>query len=74
MATSERSLQRKLQAEGVSFRDVVDEARHKLAVVYLGDQNLSLTDVACLLGYSEAAAFTRAFKRWTGQAPSQARR
>jgi AraC-like DNA-binding protein len=74
LATSERSLQRKLQAEGASFRDVVDEARHQLAVVYLGDQSLSLTDVACLLGYSEAAAFTRAFKRWTGQAPSQARR
>jgi len=74
LATSERSLQRKLQAEGVSFRDVVDEARHKLAVLYLGDQTLSMTDVACLLGYSEASAFTRAFKRWTGQAPSQARR
>jgi AraC-like DNA-binding protein len=74
LATSERSLQRKLQAEGVSFRDVVDEARHKLAVVYLGDQSLSMTDIACLLGYSEGAAFTRAFKRWTGQAPSHARR
>jgi AraC-like DNA-binding protein len=74
LATSERSLQRRLQAEGVSFRDVVDEARHKLAVLYLGDDALSMTDVACLLGYSEASAFTRAFKRWTGQAPSQARR
>lgn len=73
LATSERSLQRKLQGEGVSFRDVVDEARHKLAVVYLGDPSLSLTDVACLLGYSEAAAFTRAFKRWTGRAPSLVR-
>lgn len=74
LATSERSLQRRLQAEGVSFRDVVDEARHKLALVYLGDPSLSLGDVACLLGYSEGAAFTRAFKRWTGQAPSQLRR
>ena len=37
LATSERSLQRNLQTEGVSFRDVVDEARHKMAVVYLGD-------------------------------------
>lgn len=74
LATSERSLQRRLQTEGVSFRDVVDEARHKLATQYLGDETLSMTDVACLLGYSEAAAFTRAFKRWTGLAPSQARR
>jgi AraC-like DNA-binding protein len=73
LATSARSLQRKLQTEGVSFRDVVDEARHKLAVVYLGDVSLSLADIACLLGYSEAAAFTRAFKRWTGHPPSRAR-
>jgi AraC-like DNA-binding protein len=74
LATSERSLQRKLQMEGVSFRDVVDEARHKLALVYLADHMLSMTDVACLLGYSEGAAFTRAFKRWTGSPPSQVRR
>ncbi len=73
LAMSERSLQRKLQTEGVSFRDVVDEARHKLALVYLGDVSLSMTDVACLLGYAEGAAFTRAFKRWTGRAPSQFR-
>jgi methylphosphotriester-DNA--protein-cysteine methyltransferase len=59
---------------GSSFRDVVDDARHQLAAVYLGDRTLSMTDVACLLGYSEAAAFTRAYKRWIGSAPSQARR
>jgi len=52
----------------------VDEARHKLALLYLGDRTLSMIDVACLLGYSEAAAFTRAFARWTGRAPSAARR
>lgn len=73
LAMSERSLQRRLQTEGVSFRDVVDEARHKLALAYLGDTSLSMTDVACLLGYAEGAAFTRAFKRWTGRAPSQFR-
>jgi len=73
LATSERSLQRRLQAEGSSFRDVMDEARHKLAVAYLGDSNLSLTDVAYLLGYSEGAACTRAFKRWTGSATSLVR-
>ena len=74
LATSERSLQRKLQDEGVSFRDVVDEARHKLAVGDDKANHLSLTDVACLLGYSEGAAFTRAYERWTGTAPSLARR
>ncbi len=73
LTTSERTLQRRLQSEGVSFRDVVDEARHKLATVYLSDQSLSMGDVAYLLGYSEGAAFTRAFKRWTGHAPSSVR-
>jgi AraC-like DNA-binding protein len=73
LSTSERSLQRRLQAEGVSFRDVVDDARHELARLYLGDKTLTVTDVACLLGYSEAAAFTRAFKRWTGRTPSLVR-
>ena len=70
----ERSLQRKLQTEGVSFRDVVAEARHKLAVVYLGDASLSMTNVACLRGFAEGAAFTRAFKRWTGKAPIEYRK
>lgn len=73
LATSERSLQRHLQAEGASFRDVVEDARHGLARLYLDDRSLSPTDVACLLGYSEATTFIRAFKRWTGQTPSAAR-
>jgi AraC-like DNA-binding protein len=73
LATSERSLQRRLQAEAASFRDVVDDARLGLARLYLDDRSLSVTDVACLLGYSESATFIRAFKRWTGQTPHTAR-
>ena len=51
----------------------MDEARRKVAMLYLGDKALSMTDVARRRGYSEAAAFTRAFKRGTGSAPSVAR-
>jgi AraC-like DNA-binding protein len=70
LATSARSLQRRLQEEGTSFRAVVDATRLELAELYLGDDNLSIADVSYLLGYSEAPAFIRAFKRWTGRTPS----
>jgi AraC-like DNA-binding protein len=69
LATSARSLQRRLQQEGSSFRAVVDDARLDLARVYLGEKNLSIADISYLLGYSDPAAFTRAFKRWTGRSP-----
>ena len=73
LATSERSLQRRLQEEGTSFREVVDDARKQLAVGYLGDRRLAVSEVAYLLGYSEAGAFVRAFKRWTGKTPGEMR-
>lgn len=73
LATSERSLQRRLRSEGSSFRAVVDGARQELALSYLGDARLSVGEVAYLLGYGEAGAFARAFKRWTGRTPGEAR-
>ena len=73
LATSDRSLQRRLQEEGTSFREVVDEARRELAVGYLGDRRMAVSEVAYLLGYAEAGAFTRAFKRWTGKTPGEMR-
>jgi AraC-like DNA-binding protein len=63
---SARSLQRRLQDSGSSFKDVVDEARLALARRYLEDPKLTLTEAAFLLGYSELSAFSRAFRRWTG--------
>jgi AraC-like DNA-binding protein len=51
---------------------VVDRARDQLSQLYLADRNLGLADVAYLLGYSEPAAFIRAFKRWTGRTPRAA--
>ena len=64
-----RSLQRQLKLEGVTFRQVVDETRRNLAEHYLKDSTLTLSEVAYLLGFTEASSFSRAFRRWTGRAP-----
>ena len=71
---SERSLQRRLDAEGTRFAELVDEVRHKLALRYVADDRLALGEVAYLLGFAEPSPFYRAFKRWTGTTPAAARR
>jgi len=65
-----RSLQRKLQEEGTSFNTLLDETRRELATCYIDDRQLSISEISYLLGFSEPANFTRAFRRWTGAAPS----
>ncbi|MGH8506373.1 MAG: AraC family transcriptional regulator [Stenotrophobium sp.] len=70
---STRTLQRKLQDAGLSFSELVDQVRRELAERYLADATLDLVDIAFLLGYSEQSAFTRAYKRWTGRAPTAMR-
>jgi AraC-like DNA-binding protein len=70
---SRQTLLRKLKAEGVTFERVLDESRHKLALHYLGDQKISVNETAYLVGFSEPAAFSRAFKRWTGSSPRTVR-
>ncbi len=67
LGKSARTLQRELQAEDTSFKEVVDATRLDLANRYLADPALSLTETAFLLGYSELSAFSRAFRRWTGE-------
>jgi AraC-like DNA-binding protein len=69
MGLSRRTLLRKLRAEGVSFETVLDELRFKLARHYLSDGKVSANETAYLVGFSEPAAFSRAFKRWTGTTP-----
>jgi AraC-like DNA-binding protein len=71
---SERSLQRKLADDGVTFDALLDELRRDLALRYLADPKIAIAEVAYLLGYSEPSPFHRAFKRWTGVTPSEARR
>ena len=71
---SERSLQRKLQQTGTSFRKLLDTTREELAKQYIQDPSVDLTEIAFLLGFSEHSSFSRAFKRWTGNTPSETRR
>lgn len=74
LAMSRRTLTRKLEAEGTTFTQLLDELRRNLALRYAANTDLLLTEVALLLGFSNAAAFNRAFKRWTGLAPLEYRR
>ncbi len=69
-----RSMQRHLAAWGVSFEEMVDTYRQRLALQYLTEQADSVTDIAQRLGYSDAAHFTRAFRRWYGVPPTTYRR
>lgn len=71
---SERSLQRHLAAEGTSFEATLDELRRELALRYLADPGVAVSEVAFLLGYSEPSAFHRAFRRWTDRTPAEHRR
>jgi AraC-like DNA-binding protein len=71
---SERSLQRRLADEGVSFDSLLDEVCRELAQRYLADPKIAVSEVAYLLGYSEPSPFHRAFKRWTGKTPAELRR
>jgi AraC-like DNA-binding protein len=73
LGMSPRTLARRLAAEGLTFAGVLNELRADLARRYLQDQDLTISEIAWLLGYREGSAFTHAFKRWTGQTPRQAR-
>lgn len=70
---SNRTLHRQLQSEGTTFKDVLENTRRKLAEVYLTDGSINLTQIAFMLGFAEPSSFTRAYRRWTGHAPSAAR-
>ncbi len=66
-----RSLQQALQARSLSFRQLLDEVRYSEARQQLRLSGQSITDLALHLGYADETAFSRAFKRWSGQAPRQ---
>jgi AraC-like DNA-binding protein len=70
---SARTLQRRLADAGTSLREVVDAARQQQALEELARPDVSITEVAFLLGFSETSAFDRAFRRWTGKAPAEFR-
>jgi AraC-like DNA-binding protein len=70
---SQRSLQRGLRAQGMTFTRLVENTRRELSLQYVRDPNYSFNSVAFLLGFTEPANFSRAFKRWYGHTPSQFR-
>jgi len=73
LGVSPRTLARRLAAEELAFSTIVRELRVVLAHRHLADGDLSISQIAWLLGYREVGAFTHAFRRWTGTTPSEAR-
>lgn len=73
LGMSERTLQRRLEAEGASFRAILDETRKELAQRYFKQGNLALAHIAYLLGFNDQSSFFRAAKRWFGMTPQQYR-
>ena len=70
---SSRTLQRRLKCSGVDFEDLKDETRRSEALRLIRVGRYSATEIAYMVGYSDPAHFTRAFKRWTGRTPSHFR-
>lgn len=70
---SERTLQRRLQDEGSSFHQLLDDTRRTLAQQYLGQPGLSLQEISYLLGFSTPSTFFRAFRRWFATTPNEYR-
>lgn len=66
-----RTLHRRLQEEGTSYKQILETVRHTLALQYLQGGHMRIQEVAYALGYSDMANFRRAFKRWEGVAPSE---
>ena len=74
LAMSPRTLQRNLKQEGTSYKQLLDDMRRELASQYIKESRLSLNEITFMLGFSEPANFSRAFKRWMGVSPSEYRR
>jgi AraC-like DNA-binding protein len=72
LGVSQRSLATHLAHEGINFSKLLDALRLQLASRYLRDEQLPVSHVAWLLGYQDTAAFSHAFRRWTGKAPTDA--
>ena len=70
---SERTLQRRLQEEGTSYQQLLDDTRRELAEQYLAQPNLPLLEIAYLLGFADPSNFFRAFRRWFDATPGEYR-
>lgn len=74
LTLSKRTLQRRIEAEGTSYQQILTETRADLARHYLDNTALSVAEISFLLGFSEPNSFHRAFRTWTGTTPDRARR
>jgi len=70
---STRTLSRRLADEGTTYEEVVDQLRRSLALQYIKEPSMSVSQIAWLLGYEGSTSFNHAFRRWTGRSPSAAR-
>lgn len=70
---SQRSLQRRLKEQGMSFSQLLENTRKELGLQYVRDPQHSFNEIAFLLGFAEPGNFSRAFKRWHGKSPTQYR-
>jgi len=73
MCMSLRSLQRKLQEEDTSYKEILEYSRKKLTMEYIKQPHLSLSEIGYLVGFSSVGNFNRAFKRWTNTSPGKYR-
>jgi AraC-like DNA-binding protein len=71
---STRTLSRRLVERGSSYHEILDGVRRELADVLISDPHNKLSEIALLLGFSDASAFHRAYVRWTGRTPASRRR
>lgn len=74
LGVSVRSLQRELHERGTSFSREVDRVRREQAITLLRRPELTVAEIAFMLGYAEARVFHRSFRRWTGTTPADYRR
>jgi len=73
VGTSERTFARRLASEGLNYSELLERLREDLAHYYLADEQLPISQIAWLLGYTEVSAFSHAFNRWAGCSPREAR-
>lgn len=71
LGVSARTLQRRFKEQGTSYQQLLDDTRKGMALRYLKESTVSVTQLAVLLGYAEVSVFSRAFQRWLGCSPRQ---
>ena len=71
LCITRRTLQRKLAAKDVTYGSYLEDIRRRLAFGYFKSREISVSEVAFLLGYSQVSTFSRAFHRWSGRSPQQ---